>query len=69
MENLYVTFRVEVANDEYAYQGRHADAEMKIQVPRSVLQHIDAGDLFNGILAAALANFDAVEPKSEKESE
>jgi len=67
MENLYATFGVEVSDNEYAYRGQHGDAEMKIQVPRSVLQHVDAGDLFNGILMAALANFDsAVEKESEQ---
>jgi len=66
MENLYVTFGIEVSNNEYAYRGRHADAEMKIQVPRSVLERIDAGNLFTGILMAALASFDAID---EKESE
>lgn len=67
MENLYVTFGIEVSDNEYSYRGHHGDAEMKIQVPRSVLQCIDASDLFNGILAAALANFDsAVEKEPEQ---
>jgi len=65
MENLYVKFTVEVSDNEYSYSGHRGDAELKIQVPRSVLQHINAGDLFAGALAAALANFDTNVAKEE----
>jgi len=67
MENLYVTFGIVVSDVEYSYRGSHGDAEIKMQVPRSVLRSIDAGDLFHGILMAALANFDsAVEGEPEQ---
>ena len=65
MENLYVTFTVQVSNQEYAYHGRQVSAEVKIQVPRQVLDNIDPGNLFIGTLQAALANYDA--PPDEDE--
>ena len=65
MENLYVTFKIEVSNTEYLYQGQQGSAEMKIQVPRSMLENFDPSPLFVGILAAALANYD--EPDEEAE--
>lgn len=39
---------------------------MKIQVPRSMLENLDPGSLFSGILLAALANYDKPD---EKEAE
>lgn len=59
MENLYVTFTVQVCDSKYSYSGRHANAEVIIQVPRQVLKSIDPGNLLIGVMQAALANFDA----------
>lgn len=67
MENLYVTFKVEVGNEEYSYQGRRGEAEMKIQVPRSMLENFDPGPLLAGVLSSALANFDTKDEKGEDE--
>ena len=67
METLYVTFEVKVSNSEYSYQGQRGDAEMKIQVPRSMLESLDPSPLFAGVLLAALANYD--KPDGEDESE
>ena len=58
MEALYVTFKVEVGNEQYMYQGQRGEAEMKIQVPRSMLENLDPSQLFCGVLLAALANYD-----------
>lgn len=63
MEVLYVTFTVEVADTEYSYQGKRGNAEVKIQVPRAILEDIDPGNLFVGAMRAALADFD--KPKEE----
>ena len=65
-ETLHATLTVKVSNSEYSYQGQRGDAEMKLQVPRSMLENFDPGPLFAGILLAALANYDTVE---EEESE
>lgn len=64
MENLYVSFKIEVGIEEHAYRGQSGEAEMKIQVPRSMLENLDPSPLFGGVLLAALANFDA---KDEEE--
>ena len=58
MENLYATFKVEVGTEEYSWKdgARYGEAEVKIQVPRSVLDNIDPGNLFVGALQAALAS-------------
>ena len=63
MEVLYVTFTVEVSDTEYSYQGKRGNAEVKIQIPRSILESIDPGNLFVGAMQAALAEFDS--PESE----
>lgn len=65
METLHVTFKVEVANSEYSYQGQRGEAEMRIQVPRSMLESLDPGTLFTGILLAALANYDKPDEETE----
>ena len=67
MQNLYVKFTVEVSDTEYSYHGQRGEAELRIQVPRSVLQFIDAGDLLLGVLEAALVNFDTAEAEEETE--
>jgi len=66
MENLYVTFKIEVGNSEYLYQGQRGEAEMKIQVPRSMLEDLDPSPLFGGILLAALANYDKPDEEDEE---
>ena len=67
MENLYVTFRVEVGVEEHSWRGGpHGNAEVKIQVPRSVLDSIDPGNLFVGTLQAALAALDSFEEEPEE---
>ena len=63
MEILYVTFTVEVADIGYSYRGKRGNAEVKIQVPRTILENIDPGNLFVGAMQAALVNFDAPEEK------
>ena len=65
MENLYVTFKVEVGNTECLYRGQRGEAEMKIQVPRSMLENFDPGALLTGILASALANYDKPDEETE----
>lgn len=65
MENLYVSFTVEVSDHEYSYQERRGQSEVKIQVPREVLLAIDPGNLFTGALQAALANFDNFEEETD----
>lgn len=68
METLYVTFKVEVGNEEYSYQGSRGEAEMKIQVPRSMLENFDPGPLLAGVLSAALANYDSANKTIDKEN-
>lgn len=65
METLYVTFKITVGNEEYSYRGQCGEAEMKIQVPRSMLENFDPSPLFSGVLAAALANYDAAYEENE----
>lgn len=65
METLYVTFKVEVSDDQYSYHGSRGEAEMKIQVPRSMLENLDPSPLFGGVLLAALANYDKPDEETE----
>ena len=65
MENLFVTFTVEVSDSEYSYRGLRGQAVVKIQVPRAILENIDPGNLFVGAMQAALANFDMPDDESE----
>lgn len=65
MENLYVTFIVEVSDAEYSFRGKNGKAEAKIQVPREVLENIDPGNFLIGVLHSAIANFDNVEDEEE----
>lgn len=64
MEILYVTFSVAVSDEEYSYRGKEGKAEVRIQVPRTILESIDPGNLFVGAMQAALSNFDT--PESEE---
>lgn len=66
MQSLYVTFTAEVSDDEYSYRGKKGRAEVKIQVPREILEAIDPGNLFVGALQAALADFDKPEEAEEE---
>jgi hypothetical protein len=43
------------------------DAEMKIQVPRSMLESLDPSQLFASVLLAALANYDKLDEEDESE--
>jgi len=66
VETLYVTFIVEVADSQYSYHSqRRGRAVVEIQVPRTILESIDPGNLFVGAMQAALANFDT--PTEEEE--
>ena len=65
MEILYVTFTVEVSDTEYSYQGKRGNAEVKIQIPRTILESIDPGNLFVGAMQAALVDFDKPEEEDE----
>ena len=65
MEVLYMTFTVEVSDTEYAYQGKRGDATVKIQIPRTILESIDPGNLFIGAMQAALVNFDNHEEEDD----
>jgi len=66
METLYVTFTVEVADSQYSYQAqRRGRAVVEIQVPRTILESIDPGNLFVGAMQAALVNFDT-SPEEEE---
>ena len=67
METLYVTFKVEVGNEEYSYRGSRGEAEMRIQVPRSMLENFDPGPLLAGVLSAALADYDTKDKEDESE--
>lgn len=66
MESLYVTFKVEVSDSQYSYSGTRGEAEMKIQVPRQILESIGPSSLFLGVLRAALNNFDNAETKEDE---
>lgn len=65
MENLYVIFKVTVSNTEYSFRGKRGDAEAKIEVPRGVLENIDPGNIFVGVMHSAIANFDNVEDEEK----
>ena len=67
MEALHVTFTVKVSNEEYSYRGSRGEAEMKIQVPRSMLEDFDPSPLFGGVLAVALASYDIAGKEKEAE--
>ena len=67
METMYATFKVEVADSEYSYQGQRGEAEMKIQVPRTMLEKFDPGALLTGVMLAALTNYDDTNEPDENE--
>ena len=56
---LHVVFTGEVHDEQYKYSSKYCgEAVLKMQIPRSLLEHIEPGTLFQGVLAAALENFD-----------
>jgi len=61
---MYVKFKVEVSEHQYSYEGKSETAEVKIQVPRDVLDNIDPGNILVGALKSALEKFDAA-PEEE----
>jgi len=68
MDKLYVTFQANVRDDEWKHGAgvRSGTAEIEMQVPRHVLLSIDPGNLFLGVLEAALNEFDAQPIEKEK---
>lgn len=67
IELIWVTFKVEVSDSQYHYGSqKEGSGELTAQVPRSVLENLNAANLLNGLLASALIQYDA--PK-EKEIE
>lgn len=68
METVYVTFKVEVHDNEYGYQSdQKGEAEVKMQLTREILDSLDPGNIFIGALAVALTKFDqSGEPKDEE---
>lgn len=66
--NLWVTFTVEVSDSEYSYDGRRGISEVRVHLPRLVLESIDPGNLFVGAMMAALANFDACDEDDQQDS-
>jgi len=66
MKIMYVTFTVQVSDDEYAYRGSQGEAKVRIQVTRAILESIDPGNLFVGAMQAALVEYDAP-PEKEPE--
>ena len=68
MDKLFITFEVKIADHEWSYQAaRTGSAEVTIQVPRTILENIDPGNLFIGALQAALADFDTDKGESDSE--
>lgn len=66
MDSVWVTFTVEISDGAYYYnRTRTAKSEVRIQVPRAMLESIDLGNLFVGATRAALVNFDAQEEDHE----
>lgn len=63
--NMFVTLKVSVSGKQYAYSGEYGEAELSLQVPRSLLECLDLGNLILGLLEAAIANFDAREDAEE----
>lgn len=65
-EIIYATFTIELRDAEYSYNAsRQGSAQMGIQVPRSVLENIDPGNLFAGMLQAGLSQFDSPEENDD----
>ena len=66
MENLYVKLSVTIADKEYAYSGESGDASLTVQIPKDILTDIDAGNLFPGLVRAALNNYEATTREAEE---
>ncbi len=58
MKNAYVVFRIQISESEYGYDGTQGEAEIRIQIPQEHIKKLDAGNLFGGILLAAMVEFE-----------
>lgn len=67
-EPLWATFEVTISTDRYAYSGKRTNAEMRLKVPRDVLESLDATHLFQGLVRAALVEYDSAEEKNDDET-
>ena len=68
MENLYMTFAVNVRDSEYRHDKPHGDGEITIRLPRHILEVVDISSLFSHVLEVALADYEA-NKKSEEGDE
>jgi hypothetical protein len=61
-DKLYITIRVNISDCFYSFDAEQTGgAEAEIHLPCLGLRHLNLGDLFQTVLAAAVEDFDAVE--------
>lgn len=65
MSNMYVVITVRVSDNEYGFDGK-GDAEARFQLPRSALEVLQPAALVQGLVLAALHNYDAAAEGEEE---
>jgi len=63
-ETLFVTVRVEVSTERYSFANgcKSGEAMVQMELPRSILENLDPGNIVLGALKTALTICDAANP-------
>ena len=67
MANLYVTFKVLISEEQYAYQGKHTESELQLKAPEQMLALLHPGDMLLGLMRASLDDYARLPEKDEEE--
>lgn len=61
-KNLFISFRVDVRNEQW---GSGYNAQCEITIPRTALDELDPGTIFQACLKSALLEYDNAEDKEK----
>jgi len=62
-KNLFISFNVDVRDEQWG--GKRYSGQCEITVPRSVLDELDPGNIFQACLKAALVEYDKPDEEAE----
>jgi len=67
-ETVHITFEITIAKDQYSYKP-NGQAKAVVNIPLFSINELDAGNIFDGILHAALSDYYENKKKEEEEEE
>ena len=58
-KQVHLKFTVQVSESRYTYSGKSGTAEVSAEIPRDFVPMLDLGNVFEGVMQAALEQYDA----------